>query len=1514
MDSLLIVAATVVAVLIVLRTIAPTHKPSFTVSERVPTRGLAASVGELGRACAKTERGKGVSATSLCRALKKTVAAAARKKEPEKWESKLVENAEFLIGAAATAKKTLGKSYMLGHVRGTPRIFALCKEIAEKTRGRVDKKLFIELVTRFSAAAPLTVDECGMLGDMLIFCLCGTICAAADGAERKGRAYDKGRSDGADGRADLDRITSDDYICGLTETAEDADAVARMAENNGIDVDAAVATRRKYVAEVYALIACASAAVKAFSALPRYEFYGLSEAYSVLEHSSDFSTADEKQKARALSAVAATARKRKTGEVDFAKECVDYVAVSGGTVERYAVPRPRFRAAVRYILPAAAAVLAVVLFCVFSPPMFSAYYVLTFAVIVTAFYRTVRVLTAPYYAPRSSGRDAHSIVYAITGAKYLEQRLDMLRAVGHRLDASIKDRKLAVLYAKLLLECITVVMCATAQLFAIVFVARLFSPTAFFVACSACIAVALVGLFRSGAELSFKPLKFILTAAMIFAVIPSSAVTAIVLCIFGKRIKRLDISAAKRRFFAVVISAQVAAGATVICVGAVFCPPMTAVGCTFLVFPLIPFVVEKIYAAISEKPKRSDDTINREDISIDCGECFGGETKTKLCLLNNGSIYITCDNRGSVTLSDCEGGAPRGLYSSGAVCNIGAHAFDLTRCGGVFAKHKAVYRAVASGAEFIAEVVAPTELAACAYRITLINRTASTVTAELSVYAAPHDGNRSATPRAVGITVCGDADVGEKGTPSVVKHCLTLGAFRKENLSAAVVFADDARGAEQSFAAAESDGFFDYAENCARGFSVRDVPVAPSLRGNHECAAELCDPRSPTLVYDACDGNALGDIGELKKYGFGLNAFLIDGRADFGPSHRNGIKTLYGARDGAMIETARRIAVNTRKTDELSETSTEPMPYSTEGILPVGKCVLRPRRPKRGIDITKNILTDGRLYAEFDGYGAAGGRCRVDGASIEIPRAFVVIEADGEAWSPTVRPCGKGGMTARHYIGRSEYCCVYGGIAATLKVYPALGSLGIVYELELEELTGEDRELAVMFAAETPRSVLPVRTAELNGGAIALSKIDGNGFAVFASENISERAYAAQAYRSYGGVRRAKSFLRGGDESALALSTAVRVYGRGKKRVSFLLAAKAGGLLARGIDVSAADGYLEDNIAFWSRLGAVRLLSSDDGFNAAYKASLYSAYINASRCDIDGDVINALASGFALKYVDTSAVSARISAACSKQTADGQFVGIGIGEPHRMLKTLLLPLVAADLAEFVGDPSVLDTDAVFAEDAHGAADSASVTEHCLRAIDAAADMICSADGMDIAALYAALGIYSFRCDRTRKQRYRELMKSMWFIGNHRLGDGDALSKLVGDGTLFQTVFALSLYEAGDISAAYSALARAAASKTERIADSYSASILFYTTVTEKFLGIKVRGSKADIDPHTSDITPHIEFSYDCDGALTRIVVDDSVESGEWQMIVGRITYSHAKLDLEKGSDGAIVFRRCAPHH
>ena len=173
MDSLLIVAATVVAVLIVLRTIAPTHKPSFTVSERVPTRGLAASVGELGRACAKTERGKGVSATSVCRALKKTVASAARKNEPEKWESKLVENAELLIGAAATAKKTLGKSYMLGHVRGTPRIFALCKEIAEKTRGRVDKILFIELVSRFSAAAPLTVVELGLLDDMFIFCLFG---------------------------------------------------------------------------------------------------------------------------------------------------------------------------------------------------------------------------------------------------------------------------------------------------------------------------------------------------------------------------------------------------------------------------------------------------------------------------------------------------------------------------------------------------------------------------------------------------------------------------------------------------------------------------------------------------------------------------------------------------------------------------------------------------------------------------------------------------------------------------------------------------------------------------------------------------------------------------------------------------------------------------------------------------------------------------------------------------------------------------------------------------------------------------------------------------------------------------------------------------------------------------------------------------------------------------------------------------------------------------------------------
>lgn len=1511
MDALLIVAATVVAVLIVFRTIAPSGKPSFTVVERVPTRGLSASAGALGKACARTERGKGVSAARVCRGLKKNIKEISRRSEREKWEIAFIENADMLLGAAGKAKQALRKSYMLGHVRAKPRIFLLCKEIAEKTRGYADIKLFAELVARYSAAAPLSVAECGMLGDMLVYCLCGMINAAADGALRRGDSYRKGAADGRIGRADLDRIASDDYICGLADTASDSNAVSRMAENNGIDINSAAENRRRYLAETYALVVGAADTVRTFTELPDHAFMRLSEAYAVLEKSAGYSTASEKDKADTLRSVAATAKKRGLSEAAFAEECVEYAAVSGESVERYAVEKPRLLLTMRYVLPLSAAALFTALLSILSEPISAAFFALSFAVSVTAFYRLARALSTPYYVPRRIGVDARSILLVVTGAEYLIQRTGMLRAVGRRLDSSVKNRRLAALYAKLLSECMTVASCAAAQLFGAIFVARWFSWTALAVASSACLSIALVGLFACGAELSLKPLRSVLAAAMSFAAIPSAAALAAAVCLLGKNAKRLYAPKTSRALFASSAAAQIAAGIAVTTVGAVFCPPMTAVGCVFALFPLAPFCVAKINSALSDKPKTTQQrTVRNERTSTD-GAPFGGEPQAKLCLVNGGGAYIACDNRGDIRVSDCAGGVPRARYRLGAVCTVGGYSFDLAHCGGVFQKHKAIYRAVSSGAQFVFEAAAATELSACACMITLVNRTGAPVAAELLIYVAPIACRDAASLRAIGITVGGEAIAGASDKPVAVKHAVVLGAFEKKRIPAAVVLGADVRGAEQMLPVAQSDMFYEYAEACARGYADGDLAsVVSALFGDRECAAELCDPRLPTLVYSADDRNALTEINELKRYGYDVNAFLIDERSDYGVSHKGGVRVLYGSRDGDAIATARRIA--TKRRAALAESACEPAFGINEPALAVKPCLRRPQRAT-GLDMTRNIVTDGGLYSVFDEYGAAGGCCAVDGARAELPRAFVAIEENGVVWSPTVRPCGKGVMSTRHSAGRTEYDCAYNGALARMRVYAARGALGIVYDLEIENTCGEERDLFVMFAAEAPLSMRPARTAEMYGGSIVLSKVDGNGYAVFASEEIAERAFTAQAYRSFGAVRRAHGFSAGGDDTALALSVALRVKADGKKRVVFLLAAKVGDLFARRIDIAAADGYIEDSIAFWSRLGAVRLYSSDEALNAAYKTALYSAYVNAARRDIDGDAVGALAAVYAVKYADPSAAVSRIVAACSEQTESGRFSCID-GGSHRVLKTLLLPLAAADIAEFSGDASIFDVEAPFATPDRRDDRVVSVFEHCLRAIDAAAADICSADGIDAAALYAALGMYSFRCDGERKKRYRELMKNMWFVGNYRLGDENALRRLLGDGVLFETVFALSLYESGDPSAAYCALGRAVSSGREKIADDYAASILFYATVTEKLLGIAVRGTKADIDPRTADVTPHIDFSYDCDGAVTRIAVDDSIERGEWQMSVGRITYAHAKIDLEKGSDGVIVFRRCEPHH
>ena len=255
MTALLIIAAITAAVALVFRYAVPRRKPEFSTGERLTRRALLYSIGRLSKRCAVTEVGFGINAGDvkprrIFAVIEKELAA---RSALDEWAQIAYDAHDLIADAYERAKTAVRKSYAIGHVDGVPRLFMLCNNIVVGTQADISVEGLTAAVRTFEINAPLTRAERELFVDMMRFCLCGYFCVVARSAQARAEVFSDGVADGAVGKADLDHITHDDYVCGLLSAtdARNKPAADRLLEVNGVDVSVAQASRQTHLANVY---------------------------------------------------------------------------------------------------------------------------------------------------------------------------------------------------------------------------------------------------------------------------------------------------------------------------------------------------------------------------------------------------------------------------------------------------------------------------------------------------------------------------------------------------------------------------------------------------------------------------------------------------------------------------------------------------------------------------------------------------------------------------------------------------------------------------------------------------------------------------------------------------------------------------------------------------------------------------------------------------------------------------------------------------------------------------------------------------------------------------------------------------------------------------------------------------------------------------------------------------------------------------------------------------------------
>lgn len=909
----------------------------------------------------------------------------------------------------------------------------------------------------------------------------------------------------------------------------------------------------------------------------------------------------------------------------------------------------------------------------------------------------------------------------------------------------------------------------------------------------------------------------------------------------------------------------------------------------------------------------------RNDRSVDVIRLGSGAEYERNTL--RGAISVTTNGYGAVAAA-CENAA----YLLGASVETDDGIIDLPVCDSAFLPYKSIYRYVSDGTEFCAEVLSAADTKCCCIRLTVVNRTCEIKRVKLSsvckplsernecnersfIVTAPITGGAALCGRAgsVGLGMGADAeyfgveradDHASFGLPVFGKcffpmlsarKSVEIAAFSRFVEVACVAFAVEQRPLERMLALARSDGYFDFAESAARAYS------------------------------ELYDGHGSDDGVIVDKM---LRHVAMSGERRIDENERNNMTA-------AKFDYALKLGVGG---------------FLKDGGYAVECSDAAPPRE------WKNCLSDGDICSEIthSGGGFCYDRAFPDGLTADsccadiLPSAFVIIGERGEIWSPTARPLGKGNLAAVHRFGYSEYLCEYNGTVCSLKRYLARGRRAEIFDIDIENKADLERRLDVMFAV-TAADVWSAVHADRDS--VTVTDRNGGGFIILASERVRETAEYRECYFAHGKVDRTSSFGKAGRIIAPALSVRISIAPHKKRRAIFCIAA-IGDNGIENIDEADADMYFSQNVEAFSKLGRIKLLSSDTLLDCLHAWSLYQSYTygflreKSVRHTVSR---TALISCLAVKYIDIAAVKDVLMSACAKQYSDGSIEFDDGSSPY---DCLILPHVIKDFIEYTDDYSILEETAQFRsrKRSNRVVRRATVIEHCMRAVERSIALYCVDPDNKLRGIYIALlRFYADCCADTRRRTALISEYGKRVVERKQLGvavTSDVLeaadgTRIYGIGSVDTLLRVFDRYEADERDAAFAELKRLVdRGDTPELAFRYgaepyficeyvlrgdlfgvacgedpAAAALFYVAVTEKLMGVKIRGARARLDPKPPSGSIETEYYIAADKGSIMITVDTSETVGEWQINADRITFATDSIDISEKCERRVVLRR-----
>lgn len=504
-----------------------------------------------------------------------------------------------------------------------------------------------------------------------------------------------------------------------------------------------------------------------------------------------------------------------------------------------------------------------------------------------------------------------------------------------------------------------------------------------------------------------------------------------------------------------------------------------------------------------------------------------------------------------------------------------------------------------------------------------------------------------------------------------------------------------------------------------------------------------------------------------------------------------------------------------------------------------------------------------------------------------LARAFVVINEDGTMWSPTRAPLGKGNIRVSHGFGYTEYTCGYNGSISSLKIYTANG-LGVLFDISVENKSKSARNFEIMFSA-----LLTEKFSASVQDNVPVAMFGKTNIAVLCSEEICAAACRKEGYFIRGKIARTSEFRAGGSTPAPTVCARVNIKPHDKKRVVFALAERDG---SENISMVFADRRLEEVVECSKKFGRIDLHSSNELLNFVHKRALYKAYTEGFMLNLCSARDKA-AVCTAVKYVDPATVKNRlVELLCDTSDDDSM---------------LYTAIAVMDYAEFSQDYGFLDERITreVGRNCRNVNAIETVSDRCLYLAASALTHEPSGNIVKQTVYYRQIiDILRYfenksKADIMRKNvsravdSYSQKLKSVKYIVYKSEDVFDMLE------------YALLLFRSGDYGGAFGVLIKCSRIVLDDSAHSAAACALFYTLITEQLAGIAFSGERARIFPRLAKHIPELAFDINTEHGKAHIIVDNSVQTGDWIMRAGNISYMTGNIKLSNRDEKTIYFCR-----